>query len=220
MVLVRGVDHFASCMPLLYRLLAILIHAQRSIREGLTWARLEHPNVINLKGITTDPAKDRICLVSDRMTNGNLLQYLERHPDTNRVSLGASVSHGLAPPITHGDIKANNILISRHGIPLLSDFGLAFVLDDPATMMMTNATTSGALNPPGRRRSVCGATVRARSCGRWGWVAGGWTHQAGGRVPHGADILRDFHGKDPFHRAQRMGDLSTKSSVVSIQPER
>ena len=47
------------------------------------WKRLRHPNIIPFVGITTNPLQ----IISKWMPNGTLMDYLERNPDANRISL-------------------------------------------------------------------------------------------------------------------------------------
>jgi len=47
------------------------------------WKRLEHPNVVPLLGVTTAPLQ----LVSVWMPGGELLEYIERNPSADRLSL-------------------------------------------------------------------------------------------------------------------------------------
>ncbi|KZT30230.1 kinase-like protein [Neolentinus lepideus HHB14362 ss-1] len=66
--------------------------------------------------------------------NGNILQYLSRHPDVDRVQLLIEVSAGLqylhSNDVVHGDLRACNILIDQQGTPRLSDTGLCYVLSE------------------------------------------------------------------------------------------
>jgi len=67
------------------------------------------------------------------MENGNIVQFLEKKPDANRLVLLAQVAsgllylHSLNPSLVHGDIKAANILIKKDEEACLTDFGLVSV---------------------------------------------------------------------------------------------
>ena len=45
--------------------------------------RLSHPNVVPFIGVTMDPFQ----YVAERISDGNLMQYLEEHPEVDRISL-------------------------------------------------------------------------------------------------------------------------------------
>ena len=45
--------------------------------------RLSHPNVVPFVGVTMDPFQ----MVAERISDGNLMKYLEEHPETDRISL-------------------------------------------------------------------------------------------------------------------------------------
>ncbi|KAJ7865759.1 kinase-like domain-containing protein [Mycena olivaceomarginata] len=77
----------------------------------------------------------RLCLVSPWMENGNISDYLERNPTgINRLTLLLDVVTGLehlhGQRVVHGDLKAINVLVSRSGRAVLTDFGLSTVVMD------------------------------------------------------------------------------------------
>ena len=45
--------------------------------------RLNHPNVVPFIGVTMDPFQ----YVAERISDGNLMKYLEEHPEADRISL-------------------------------------------------------------------------------------------------------------------------------------
>ena len=47
------------------------------------WKRLEHQNIVPLLGITSAPPQ----LISDWMPGGDLTEYIEKHPDADRIGL-------------------------------------------------------------------------------------------------------------------------------------
>ncbi|KZT53899.1 kinase-like protein [Calocera cornea HHB12733] len=124
-------------------------HKQFS-RELEIWARLEHRNVLPFLGLSHlgPVAASQVCFVSPWMEYGNAMEYLQRVPDADRVSLiqgiaaGIRYLHGRTPSLVHGDIKGKNILIDADGTPLLCDFGLAVYeeLDRATTTLASHGT--------------------------------------------------------------------------------
>lgn len=51
--------------------------------EVVTWAWLEHPNILPCFGITVDPFQ----VVTEWVPHGNVIEYVQTHPDADRVCL-------------------------------------------------------------------------------------------------------------------------------------
>lgn len=51
--------------------------------EVVTWAWLDHPNILQCFGITVNPPQ----VVSEWVLNGNAVEYVRAHPNTNRICL-------------------------------------------------------------------------------------------------------------------------------------
>ena len=58
------------------------------------WKRLEHENIVPLFGITSNPLQ----LVSDWMPGGDLIEYIKKHPDADRLGLVGVDSVVFDPP--------------------------------------------------------------------------------------------------------------------------
>ncbi|KAK0486542.1 hypothetical protein IW261DRAFT_1456002 [Armillaria novae-zelandiae] len=54
-------------------------------REALVWRQLHHPNILPFLGVNGDLFDPSFCLISPWMKNGNLMSYLEEHPDHDRL---------------------------------------------------------------------------------------------------------------------------------------
>ncbi|KAJ7587373.1 kinase-like domain-containing protein [Mycena floridula] len=122
------------------------------IGEAILWRELSHPNVLSFHGIHLWSKDGRICLVSPWMENGNLVSYLKDHSDADRLALALDVAQGLEylhsfdPPIIHGDLKGNNILITSNLRACVADFGLGKFIQTDAVCQFTPSTTlPGAL---------------------------------------------------------------------------
>ncbi|KAG9118590.1 hypothetical protein FRC07_006826, partial [Ceratobasidium sp. 392] len=99
---------------------------KRAAREVYNWSKSMHPNVVPLLGVTHN--RGRILMVSPWMDCGTLPNHVSHCPDVNRFELTCQVAEGLAymhdVGMVHGDIKGSNILVSRDGRAMLTDFGI------------------------------------------------------------------------------------------------
>ncbi|KAJ7765080.1 hypothetical protein DFH07DRAFT_811344 [Mycena maculata] len=118
-------------------------------REALIWRQLSHSNLLPFFGVYyLKDTKNRLCLVSSWMENGNIARYLKNNPaGINRltlildVALGLEHLHGLK--LVHGDLKAINVLVTRSGRAVLADFGLSSVTDSKILLLSTSAVKAG-----------------------------------------------------------------------------
>ncbi|KAG8903052.1 hypothetical protein FRC01_009350, partial [Tulasnella sp. 417] len=102
-------------------------------REIFVWQRVKHPRITPLIGYIRE-YKDGVvpCIVTKRRRQGNLLEYLAKNPQANRLKLMCQAVEGLIylhtfkpGPIIHLDIKPSNILVTDEGDAELCDFGYA-----------------------------------------------------------------------------------------------
>ncbi|KAJ7584946.1 hypothetical protein C8J56DRAFT_1053351 [Mycena floridula] len=102
-------------------------------REALVWKQLNHPNVLPFLGVNVDLFAPSFCLVSPWMSNGNLMQFLQRNPDFDRrnaitdIAAAMQYLHDYSPPIVHADIRGANVLVSDDLRCCLADFGLSSI---------------------------------------------------------------------------------------------
>ncbi|KAK0487229.1 kinase-like domain-containing protein [Armillaria novae-zelandiae] len=100
-------------------------------QEALVWRQLCHPNVLPFLGVSKTLFAPRHCLISPWMNNGNIMSYLQVHPDHDRhtslvqVAEGMRYLHNLDPPLVHADIRGANILVTDDLRCCLADFGLS-----------------------------------------------------------------------------------------------
>ncbi|KDQ53653.1 hypothetical protein JAAARDRAFT_698222 [Jaapia argillacea MUCL 33604] len=115
-------------------------------KEVDVWKDLRHPNIVEFYGYNYSSAP--MFLVSSLKEEGDALTFLVSNPDANRAKLLHEVSLGLqhlhCHSIVHGDLKALNILVDKHGIASLCDFGLSLV------RMHSSSNTSNSINPGGQ----------------------------------------------------------------------
>jgi serine/threonine protein kinase len=54
----------------------------------VTWRQLSHPNVLPFYGVFhLNNNRSRVCLVSPWMENGNIIQFLKKNPEVDRIPL-------------------------------------------------------------------------------------------------------------------------------------
>ncbi|XP_068454725.1 interleukin-1 receptor-associated kinase 1 [Clinocottus analis] len=103
-------------------------------------SKFRHPNIVDLLGFSEGP--ESVCLIYSYMEHRSLEDQLHNVTHNECVSLswplrvgvvkGASAAlqflhfpPGGHTPLIHGDVKSSNILLDRHLVAKLGDFGLA-----------------------------------------------------------------------------------------------
>ncbi|KAF9646872.1 kinase-like protein [Thelephora ganbajun] len=117
-------------------------------KEVIVRKRAKHPNILSIEGVA--PKLFEFCMVSEWMPNGNILEYITKHPAVDRLELVylehrrfdhtltklqlIGVTRGLDylhnNEVIHGGLRSSNILIDAKGSPRLSDFGLVSIKKD------------------------------------------------------------------------------------------
>jgi len=97
------------------------------LKEARVLARLKHPHIVNIFGAGEDGNKGVMVMAYAR--GGSLSDRLVRRMDTQQVvGILEACLDGLdfahKNHVLHGNLRPSNILISKEGSPLLSDFGL------------------------------------------------------------------------------------------------
>jgi len=108
---------------------------ERLYREIRGWSQREDLNVLPFLGISNDAGGEghSPALISPFCARGEVMEYLIREPDADRLEIVKGVAKGLrylhSINIIHGDIKGRNVLIGEGGEPLLCDFGRSRIID-------------------------------------------------------------------------------------------
>lgn len=143
--------------------------AAERVRAGLDrLAGVRHPHLVRLRAVL--PAADGMAVISDFAAGGSLAEVLAERGALEPgevVTVGVPLASALAAlhgqELVHGAVTPANVLLSQDGRPLLSDFGLAVLLDPgslagPADdVQALGALLAGVLDtnaPPALRQCV------------------------------------------------------------------
>ncbi|CAE7119494.1 unnamed protein product, partial [Rhizoctonia solani] len=117
---------------------------ERAAHELLDLCKLDHPNVHRLQGVIM--FRDQyLGMVSEWMDNGNIYQYLLKHPDADRYQLCSQVASGLeymhSRGKVHGDLKAAHVLVSSDGTARLSHLDSLVMSDVRSLVFLANSSS-------------------------------------------------------------------------------
>ena len=125
----------------------------RLVREAQALARLSHPNVCHVYDVGTE--EDEVWVAMELIDGVSLRQWADQtrtRDEILAVLLGAA--NGIAAAhdagLVHRDVKPENVLITRDGRAIVTDFGLARTEDkiDPNASTLSTAphlTATGAI---------------------------------------------------------------------------
>jgi len=130
--------------------------AARLLREGMTMARLAHPNVIRVYDLGFEAG--HIFVAMELIRGCNLAEWTKRAPRTRQDIIGAYVEagRGLAAAhdagLVHRDFKPQNVLVGDDGRVLVTDFGLARSVgeDEPTEPFQRTPASPPFVTEPGQ----------------------------------------------------------------------
>src|SRR5213596_3136678 len=142
---------FRACQKSLNRIVALKViglgqwateaHLKRFRLEAEAAARLEHPGIVPIHEVGE---RDGSCYFSMKFVEGGQLDDVpRRQPMPIRraveliVKVARTVHYAHEHDILHRDIKPGNILLDTKGEPLLTDFGLARLVEAENTVTRT-----------------------------------------------------------------------------------
>ncbi|MEW5942178.1 MAG: protein kinase, partial [Chloroflexota bacterium] len=119
---------------------------KRFEREAKVLGRLSHPNIVKVMDYGEHEGSPFI--VMEYLPGGALKQKMrnERMPWREATRLLVPIARALAYAHEHGmihrDVKPSNVLIAQTGEPMLTDFGIAKILDTEGTGELTGTNTA------------------------------------------------------------------------------
>ncbi|MEV0149302.1 MULTISPECIES: serine/threonine-protein kinase [unclassified Nonomuraea] len=135
---------------------------ERVLREARALARLDHPNVVTIHHIVDTPALAHPWIVMELVRGRSLADRLAQGPMTPAEAawLGRGILAALGTAheagICHRDVKPANVLLRPDGSPVLTDFGIAAMLDSPGLTASGDVVGSPEYIAPERLRGYEG----------------------------------------------------------------
>ncbi|CAE6511969.1 unnamed protein product [Rhizoctonia solani] len=111
-------------------------HCKHAAHEIYTWSKCDYPGVLKVLGFVL--SEGYILLISPWIKNGSLSSHLMHNRPCDKlgicIDLAGTLEYLHKKGIVHGDIKADNVLVSDLGDVQLGDFGNATLIDFRFTM--------------------------------------------------------------------------------------
>ena len=146
---------------------------ERFRSEAQAVARLRHPNIIAIHAIGEHDKRPYLSL--EFAEGGSLAQRLAEKPMIPREAaalvetLARAVYAAHQAGVVHRDLKPGNILLTADGVPKVSDFGLAKLLDsDSSPTVSGRSWARPATWHPSRPRAIRNMLARPPISTRWG----------------------------------------------------
>ncbi|PKV85748.1 serine/threonine-protein kinase [Streptomyces sp. TLI_146] len=178
------------------------IRRERTLREARATARIDHPNVVRVYDVVEE--SDRLWIVMELVDSRSLEQLLVEDgpvPPREAARIGLGLVEALrevhAVGVLHRDIKPGNVLLSRTGRVVLTDFGIAAIQDAVALTVVGMLVGSPDYMAPER----VGGRPQGPASDLWSL---------------GATLCAAVGGQSPFARETT---LATLHAVLYEEPE-
>jgi len=135
----HGSERAVAVKTPLWRILGDPTKRRKLYREVILWRQLRHAHILTFLGVCQHERRFP-SVVSPWMENGTAVAFLRRNPEASRIAILHQVASALDylhkhdPPIGHGDVRSDNVLISvsadGHHNALLGDFGISKIDHD------------------------------------------------------------------------------------------
>ncbi|XP_054626615.1 interleukin-1 receptor-associated kinase 1 isoform X3 [Dunckerocampus dactyliophorus] len=182
-------------------------------------SKFRHPNIVDLLGFCEGPGG--VCLIYSYMENRSLEDRLHSVSGalrwSLRVSIVVEVSTALQflhyPPegqnsVIHGDVKSSNILLDRHLVAKLADFGLARFVYPSSSRRSASKTTS-----LGHTTTVRGTLAYLPE----EYVRNGQLGTTVDVYSFGVVLLEVLTGRRALEKDKKSGDIYLKDLVKEVQ---
>src|SRR5215469_10983334 len=130
---------------------------QRTLREARTAARLKHPGVVTVFDVVEESGSPWIIM--ELVEARSLDQVITEDgplPPLEAAELGTGLISALASAhaagVLHRDVKPSNVLVTRDGKPVLTDFGIATFAEDPGMTQVGLVVGTPGFTAPERVR--------------------------------------------------------------------
>jgi hypothetical protein len=143
--------------PVAVKWMTVASRKQKAVamREYTRAAAARHPNIAQLYGFVDIPSPDgvgdKIGLVMERARGGTLhsllhdrdvaLTLYDRVVILRQIASAMRYLHACEPPISHGDLKPLNVLMTLFATPKLTDFGFSMSRPSGASRTQTRGGT-------------------------------------------------------------------------------
>jgi serine/threonine-protein kinase len=141
-------------MKLLHEELAVdAIFLRRFQREARTLAQLQHPSIVRFYGLEEDDLL--VCIMLDYIDGSTLQREIKQAQGPLALLRVTEIFRPVCSAIhyahlqgaVHCDLKPSNILIAEAGRVLVTDFGLAHILEGAASTTMIGGGTPAYMAP-------------------------------------------------------------------------